>query len=156
MLKGPLDYKTEKKHKIPGSYTFKTEKGQFMNEVSYLSQQSPAANTYNPQPELRSEMKRSPKAHLNRCASERPILMPFKKNDSPSPLSYSVERSWKRLSHVEEIGKPFTISKEKASNYLDVLTKQKAFIPGVAKYDLSDKRMSMISKGYIPHYKRGR
>lgn len=127
-----------------------------MNEISYLSQQSPGPLAYKPNVELRSEMKRSPKAHLNRCASERPILVPFKKTDGPSPLSYSVERSWKRLSQIEEIGKPFTISKEKCANYLEVITKQKAFIPGVAKYDLSDKRMSMISKGYIPHYKRGR
>ena len=100
LLKGPLDYKPERKYKIPGSYTIKTEKGQFMSEVSFMSQQSPGPVTYNPNPEMKSEMKRSPKAHLNRCASERPILMPFKKIDGPSPLSYSVEKSWKRLSQI--------------------------------------------------------
>jgi hypothetical protein len=40
--KGPADYKTETKQKIPGSYTYKSEKEAFYSEVKYLSLERPA------------------------------------------------------------------------------------------------------------------
>jgi len=39
---------------------------------------------------------------------------------------------------------------------LDQVVKDKAFVPGVAKYSLETTTLDKISKGPLPHYKRGR
>jgi len=50
----------------------------------------------------------------------------------------------------------FAFKKEKNKTYTELVASRKSFVPGVAKYDLSTKRMDMISKGPIPRFKQGR
>lgn len=155
--KGPADYQNTQKFKIVGTYTLKTEKNQFMNEVAFLSRQTPSPTTYMPRHEVKSTLQRSPQANLNRCRSERPACLPFKKVDGPNPHSYSsVDKNWKRLSNFVESSQPFIFKKEKTSNYLDIVTKRKGFVPGVGKYDLDSKRVDRLSKGPQPRFKQGR
>lgn len=94
---------------------------------------------------------------MNRCRSERPACLPFKKVDGPNPFSYSsVDKNWKRLSNIVDTSAPFIFKKEKTSNYLDIVTKKKAFVPGVGKYDTDTKRVDRLSKGPQPRFKQGR
>ena len=100
-------------------------------------------------------MRRSPDALLKASESEREPCLPFKKTDAPSPHSYAaIDRNWKRQSGIIEIAEKNLFKKDKASTYLDVVTKQKAFVPGVAKYSLANDKI--LSKGPQPRYKIGR
>jgi hypothetical protein len=54
--KGPADYQNTKKFKIIGTYTQKTEKNQLINEVEFLSRQSPSPTTYNPRINVKSTL----------------------------------------------------------------------------------------------------
>ena len=147
--KGPADYNTLRKSKVHGTYTFNTEKGQFMNEVSFMSNQTPAPATYKPNNNADSKMERSPNANLNRCKSERPACLSFSKEReaSPSPHTYEVEKKWKVQSQIQPIAVNFLFKKEKNKTYTELIAQKKSYSPGVAKYDLSTKRMDFISKG---------
>jgi hypothetical protein len=102
-------------------------------------------------------MERSPNANLNRCRSEREACIPFKRDNSPSPHSYAmIDKNWKRQSHIQEIAQSNAFPKTKVSSYLDIVTKTKSYIPGVAKYDTSAQRMDRLSKGPQPRFKKGR
>lgn len=113
LKKGPADYKNDPKTKILGNYLVKTEKGSLMNEIAYLSNQSPSPTHYKPVPELLSRHERSPNANLNRCRSERPTNIAFKKQDAPNPFSYpDKDTNWKKLSWIEDTSSPFIFRKE--------------------------------------------
>lgn len=154
--KGPADYTNTRKNKIPGNYLLKTEKGSNMNEVHYLASQSPSPTHYVPNIEKSSLKHRSPNANLNRCRSERPCGVPFKKIDAPNPYSYpDKDIKWKKLSWIEDHSSPFIFKKDKGGRFLDQVVKNKAYVPGVAKYSVETSQ-DIISKGPQPHYKRGR
>ena len=145
--KGPADYANTLKNKIPGNYLLKTEKGSLMNEVSFLGSQSPSPTHYIPNYDKSSLKHRSPNANLNRCRSERPTCIPFKKIDAPNPYSYpEKDTKWKKLSWIEDHSSPFVFRKDKGGRFLDQVVKNKAYVPGVAKYSL-ETMQDKISKG---------
>ena len=98
-MKGPADYNDDRKKKIPGNYTLKTETGQLMHEVEFLAKSSPASNFYNPNLKASSSMRRISQAHMNRDKSPKSPLIKIKRDDSPSPTSYKdVDTNWKKTS----------------------------------------------------------
>lgn len=153
--KGPADYKPTRKYKVPGNYTYNSQKEGFLTEVSVLSLERPGPNKYEPKMERKSQMKRSPGALLNSFKSERDVCLPYKKTDAPSPHSYAaIDKTWKMQSGIVEIAQKNMFKKDKTATYLDVVCKQKAFVPGVAKYKLDNDKI--LSKGPLPRYKTGR
>lgn len=51
----------------------------------------------------------------------------------------------------------YTIEKSKAARFLDVVVKQKAFVPGVGIHkDTGMDKFLKLSRGPSPHFKRGR
>ena len=100
-LQGPADYIYEKNFKkIPGVYKSDVPTGSLMHETEYLSNQSPASNSYKPDFDRLAQAKRVPRADMNRDKSPKDPLKKLKKDDSPSPSSYTgVDKDWKRMSN---------------------------------------------------------
>ena len=97
--KGPADYSPEAKRKIIGTYTSKVPTGSLMNETEFVSAQSPASNHYKINFESSSKAARKPAANLNRDKSMKDPLKPWKRDDSPSPVTYKdVDTKWRAMS----------------------------------------------------------
>ena len=157
-MKGPADYNDERKRKIPGTYNNreKTQTSAAQNEFYAL--EVPASNAYKPNEKASSLNKRISNANMNRDRSERDMLKPLKKDDSPSPASYKdVDRNWKRMSTHPTSNFAYSISKEKKKSFIDLEMKKKEKLPAPGKYADDMKQFAKLSRGTtIPHYKRGR
>ena len=129
-MKGPADYSDARKTKIPGTYTQKTVTGQLMNETEFLAKTTPASNAYKPNFEALAKASRVPRADMNRDKSPKAPLIPMKKNDSPSPVSYKdKDNSWKKMSTYRNSSFNYTISKKPKASFLDENLKKKKTIP---------------------------
>ena len=118
--KGPADYSPVQKVKIPGQYDTKQPNGQLMNEIDFLSAQSPGSNFYKPNYNALSQATRIPRADMNRDKSPKSPLVILKRNDSPSPTSYKdVDTNWKKMSIFSK--EPiYTTSKTKKTSFIEL------------------------------------
>lgn len=120
-LKGPADYPDNRKYKIPGTYTTNTETGQLMNETEYLAKQSPGSNQYKPNFDRLSQAKRVPRADMNRDKSAKNPMVPLKKDNSPSPVTYKdVDKNWKKMSTYRNSCYNYSIRKEPKKSFIDI------------------------------------
>jgi hypothetical protein len=162
-MKGPADYadyKAEKHIKIKGNYHLKERSGQLMDEVEFTSAQSPGSNHYKKMDVgVLSQNPKSPGAMLNRDKSDRKSVFEARggAKESPGPAAYKgVDTNWKQMSPFKANNSTYTIPKTKFESFVDIHTKKKNIVPGVAKYSDSITILDKISKGASPHYKRGR
>ena len=130
-MKGPADYKPEKKHKVKGHYNSAIPIGGFMCETEYLSTTTPASNYYKPDPDKLSKNKRSPNASLLRDGKgPRPICLPYKKDDKPNPFTYKdVDTKWEKLAKHSSPTRQVW-NKEKSGSWLQKHQEAKKKIPG--------------------------
>jgi hypothetical protein len=156
-LKGPADYKSERKHKIKGNYLLKERSGQFMDEIHYTSNQSPGSNAYKPDPAKLSSVPRQPRANLNRDKSERKSVFNGRKGekDLPGPNTYKgVDDKWTKMSGFK-VKPNYSFSKTKLETYVDQKIKVNKKVPGAGHYKDNIEIYDKISRGASPHYKRG-
>ena len=127
-----------------------------MNETEFLAKAAPASNHYKLNYDLTKE--RSPKANLNRDRSPKRPMIPYKKDNSPSPVSYKdADVNWRKQSHVNNANSKYTIPKVAKKSYLDEQQKTKKKIPEPGHYQDSMERFLKLSRGTsIPRYKQGR
>ena len=59
-----------------------------MPAIEHASAQSPASNHYSPNEKASSRRPRIRMANFNQDANQKPALVPYKRDDSPSPNSY--------------------------------------------------------------------
>ena len=92
-----------------------------MNETEYLGKQTPGCNFYKPNFSAKSQATRSPNANLNRDKSPKEPLIPYKKDNSPSPFTYKdVDTKWKKMSTYRNTSNHvYTIKKETKTSFLD-------------------------------------
>lgn len=70
-----------------------------MNETEFLAKAAPASNHYKINYSMMSQSERSPKANLNRDKSPKGPMIPYKKDNSPSPVSYKeADVNWRKMS----------------------------------------------------------
>ena len=158
-MKGPADYKPDKKKKVKGNYLLNERAGQFMDEIEFTANQSPGSNHYKQINEGQSSLKpRASNANLNRDRSPKDSIFDAKgEKDKPGPASYKgIDNNWKRMSPYKNTIPNFTIPKNKYESFIDVHTKQKSKVPALSKNLDEIKVLDKISKGYVPHFKRGR
>ena len=130
-----------------------------MNETEYLGKQTPGCNFYKPNFSAKSQATRSPNANLNRDKSPKEPLIPYKKDNSPSPFTYKdVDTKWKKMStYRNTLNHVYTIKKETKTSFLDQTLKHKTKVPQVGHYKDDMSSYLMLSKGtQIPRYKQGR
>ena len=127
VMKGPADYDDKRKVKIPGTYTQNTPGGGLMNETEFLAKSVPGSNAYKPNFDVQSKATRIPKANLNRDKSPKSPLVPYKRDDSPSPVTYKdVDKNWKKMSTYRNTSNHvYTIKKESKRSFLDETLKMK-------------------------------
>lgn len=156
-MKGPADYNTDIKRKIHGHYNSAVPTGALMNETEYLSKQSPSSNFYKPNFEAQAKSKRVPRADLNRDKSPKSPCVPLKKDDSPSPHTYKeVDKNWKKLATYPTSNFNYSISKSPKRSFIEESQIAKKKIPQVGHYDSGMDKFLKLSRGSIPHYKKGR
>ena len=76
-------------------------------------------------------------------------LIPYKKDDSPSPVTYKdVDKNWKKMSTYRNTSNHvYTIKKESKRSFLDETLKMKSKVPQVGHYKDSMNSYLMLSKG---------
>lgn len=129
-----------------------------MMETEFLAKSAPGSNHYKPNYSVMSQSERVPKANLNRDKSPKRPLIPLKKDNSPSPVSYKeADVNWRKLSIHSNANSKFTIPKVAKKSYLDEQQKHKKKIPEPGHYGDSMDKFLKLSRGTsIPRYKQGR
>ena len=125
-----------------------------MNETEFLAKSTPGTGHYKPNFDASSSVRRIPRADMNRDKS--PKSRPFKKDDSPSPVTYKdVDTNWKKMSTYRTSNFNYSIKKEKRSSFLDESIKQKQKVPQVGHYkaDNMDSFLKLSRGTSIPRYK---
>ena len=72
----------------------------------------------------------------------------IEKNDSPSPMTYDVEKAYKR---TQVIDSKFVMSKSKINSFADIQAKSRNFVPGVGSYKTEEAYSKItlgVSKGW--------
>lgn len=129
-----------------------------MDQVEFMATQQPASNAYSPNDKLKSQIARSPNAHMNRDASPKTATYMGKDKKIPAPNQYEVEKIWKKQSVHRTTSFTYSVPRSSRPSFIDQTQKAKSKVPqpGHYKNDGID-QFSKLSRGLtIPHYKRGR
>ena len=138
-------YELIKKQKILGNYTYATQGGGFTDAAVYQGQQSPS---HYPAVDQNLIKDRTLSYKITPFKGDKEALHKFKKNDSPSPLSYRADEAYKSS---QPNARNYSISKGKKTNFAENESNRKKLVPGVGKYDVgrADKIItSGLSKGW--------
>eukprot|EP00347_Sterkiella_histriomuscorum_P001625 403371309 len=138
----PGQYNTFKKSNPLGIFKQKSDRIGFLDEAGYLGSVTPS---HYDSSRLEAIKPRTSVVKIQPNGKDR--FPKFEKNDDPSPLSYDIENSFKKtkLSNIS-----FKIGKQKDMNFVDRHIKNKAYVPSVGTYELSnvDKFISKGGKSY--------
>ena len=126
-----------------------------MEEVMNLAKESPSSATY--EAVKLNFIKPRPYQHVGLVPdSEKTIEKKeraWKKNNSPSPVSYRVAENFEKLSgqrSQDKSGRYFSLGKQKKILFSESLERQKKQIPGVGKYD-THLALDKVARPMKPH-----
>ena len=72
---------------------------------------------------------------MNRDKSPKSPLIPYKRDNSPSPSSYpEADKTWKKMSIHKTTNFNYSISKEPKKSFLDIEIKKAKALPAPGKY----------------------
>ena len=81
----------------------------------------------------------------------------MKKTDAPSPHTYKdIDTNWRKMSSYRTTNFNYSISKSPKKSFIEQNQVAKKKIPQVGHYDDSMDKFLKLSRGSIPHYKKGR
>lgn len=138
-LPGPGQYKV-KEFKIPNVPKQNTDKGEFINNSKWYGMQTPGHKYKVNYDAIRAK---TPVARYYKPKKEESFSIKPKKTKDPAPGSYNVEESFVKTQWPKN---QYLFNKEKMNNFLDMVAKKKAFVPGIGKYKEVDRAYKILSR----------